>query len=239
MTGFNINQFRSVANINEGFQKTSKYLLRIHGPPGLITDFKSRNTGGNLANANRNLEFYCYSADLPGMALATRNIVRYGYGASEKKPFAPMYQDVMMTFYADGNEINLQFFHDWFKLISHNGMMVSIGDREQINSVRSAPYELAYRDEYVVDKAFLRLFDEHGHPKYEMQMRDFYPIAIPHTKLDWTPSQQVMSVVVIFTFTDWIIFRDSFDPVPLTLPNSVGKNPIEGIPPELLKNNVY
>ncbi len=187
MCSFDISQFRAVIYQGNGLQKISKYRVRFPPPPfAQINDV-------------RYLEFYCNMADLPGVQLATRPIVRYGYGTSEKKPMFAAFNDCMMNFYADGNAHNLGFFHDWLIFINNFQMPQTILNGNNFSGV----YELAYKSEYAVD-AEVALFEEDGTESYVIMMRDFFPTVIPETKLSWEQGG-IMNIIVMFSFTDWYL----------------------------------
>src|SRR6478736_655383 len=116
--GFNIQRFRALTETKRGFVKPSKFLARIPLPLALqgITEFNE---------TARDLSFWCDTASLPGVALTTRDVARYGYGVREKRPFANIFQDLNFVFYADGGTdpdrpnigTNWNFFTTWVRSI--------------------------------------------------------------------------------------------------------------------------
>jgi hypothetical protein len=207
----NIAEFRAVVFDYGGLQGLDRFQLRFPLPPSL-SQFEVADQSTTMNDAVRFMEFFCNTADLPGVGVATRNIVRYGYGASEKKPVFPVFNDVMLTFYNDNSDVNLQVFQQWMASIVNYKFNRSIIDSQ--SALGYDVYDLTYKAEYAVD-AQLTLFDEHGTPQYTVAMRDFYPIMIPETKLAWESSNQFMQIVVMFTFTDMYLVRpDGFGTAP-------------------------
>lgn len=193
---FNINDFRS--NTGNGFQKLEHYRIRFPIPILL-------NTPGSLnftTNTLRSLEYYADSVDLAGVNLATRQIVRYGYGTSEKKPIAATFNDLMVTFYSDANGDNLLFFRTWLNAIANFNMSKGIQDPSVTENVGIVSYELEYKDNYAVD-AWLTQFDISGNITSSMTLRELYPVHITETKLGYALTQDIMRITVIFAITDW------------------------------------
>lgn len=221
---FNIAQFRSIVDGYNGFQKLNRYRIRIPpalglmGQTSLVNNYPVR---GTLTY----LEYFCNTVDLPGVALITRQINRYGYGPLEKKPIAPLFNDIMMTFYNDGINANLNLFHDWFKLISNFNMSHGITS----TTPRGVDvYELHYKIDYAVD-AEITLFDNAGRALYTMVMRDFYPIMIPDTKMSMEPQPTVMQIVVNFTYMDWYLKKPE-DGSSVPPPDTGAPDQARGIP---------
>jgi hypothetical protein len=202
----NIARFRAEADARKGFQRLNRFRLKIATPPGLLNQRSVNAQQPALVTASH-LEFWGMAADLPGVALTTRSIVRYGYGASEKKPSAPSFNDVVAYFYNDQNSINLNFFQDWLNYIVDFDMSQSI--------TRNGVYEVQYKKNYAVDAEFT-LVDNTGNDTYTIVMRDLFPTAIPETKFSMDPAPTMMMVVVMFSFTDWSIKRNQRLPPAVT-----------------------
>jgi hypothetical protein len=210
----NISDFRAIMFDYEGPSKLDRFNLRFPVPPCI------RNAVSNdkvpLLQAGRFMEFFCNSADLPGMGLATRNIVRYGYGASEKKPVFPVFNDVWMQFLNDSGSINLTFFQTWLTSICQSQFYSTIEGSFipipafQGQENRTDAYEVIYKEDYAVD-AQLRLYDTHDEEQYVIVLRDFFPVLIPETKLSWDNVNSVFQLVVMFSYTDWFLMKPKQD----------------------------
>jgi hypothetical protein len=100
---FNINDMISTVNSVGGLTKASKFLVRIT-PPSTI-------------KGDRVFEFLCESATLPGLSYQTDELRMAGYGNVNKVPYAPIFQDVPLSFYCDSDGRVLKFFHTWMQSI--------------------------------------------------------------------------------------------------------------------------
>jgi len=203
MSPANIEAFRSTVFQYGGLLKLDRFRLRFPPPPSMA-NFEFADQASTVHDATRFMEFFCNTADLPGVGLATRNVTRYGYGAFEKKPVFPIFNDVMLTFITDAGATNLQYFQQW---------IASTVNYKFNNTIVSSPsalgydvYEVTYKEQYAVD-AELTLFDDNDNAVYTVAMRDFFPCMIPETKLAWETVNQFMTIVVMFCFTDMYFVR--------------------------------
>lgn len=154
---------------------------------------------GTFLQQTYNLQFASDSIDLVGVGSLNNTVVRYGYGASEKKAGAPSFNDILITFYNDGQSQNLNFFQLWMDLIINFDMSQGIGSP---NSLGAFPYEVAYKDDYAVDGR-VTMYDSNANEVFTIVMRKMYPVQIFETKLGWGLVQDIMRVSVMFTYQDW------------------------------------
>ena len=196
---FSIDDFRAATDF--GFLTPDRYRVRFPIPPAMANTYKEYTA---LYNTNRYLEFYSDSVDFAGVGLATHNVVRYGYGASEKKPIAPIFNDVMFTFYNDTESMNYHFFELWMNIVSNFNMSKGI---DGVINPGSVPYEMYYKDDYAVD-SMVTLIDNNANEVATWRYRQMFPIDIPHIKLGWGIIQDVMRATVVFSFTDKYIDTD-------------------------------
>ena len=201
----NINEFRSVINHYKGFQKLDRYKLRFAVPPCLEGYLGSGGTKEPPLETVRFIEFFINMADLPGLGLATRPINRYGYGVSEKKPAFAVFTDIMLNILIDGKSTHLEFFHHWISAIFNFQFFNTITSSIQVVKEKVVDvYEVTYKKDYAVE-AFITLYDVHGKETYTLVFRDFFPTLIPETKVAWEQTQNIINLVVMFSFTDWYI----------------------------------
>jgi hypothetical protein len=209
----NISDFRAIMFDYEGPAKLDRFKLRFPVPP-CITN--AGYDGIPFPQAGRFMEMFCNSVDLPGMGLATRNIVRYGYGASEKKPVFPIFNDVWMQFLNDAGSINLVFFETWMTSICQSQFFSTIQGSNipiaafQGGTNRSQVYELTYKEDYAVD-AVLTLYDTHDKERFNIVLRDFFPVMLPEVKMSWDNVNAVFHFVVMFSYTDWSLQKPEQD----------------------------
>lgn len=190
--GFNVNNF--LARIAEnGVQKNNKFLVRFPLPQGLFT------TGGQaqFMNTARDLEYWCDSASIPGVALLTHSVLRYGYGTSEKKPYAIQFSDANFTFLADGKTAIWTLFQQWI----NRTIKYSVPDGFAADSATSGSYEVAYRGDYTVDINVLA-FNEVGDVTMNIVLREAFPIFVGEMPLNMADGS-LAHVPVTFAFNDW------------------------------------
>ena len=209
--GFNVQRFMAFTDKKDHFVKPSKFLARIPLPRGFIGDTE-------LTNVNRNLEFWCDTASLPGAALLTRDVARYGYGAKEKRPVANIFQDLSFTFYASaGNgttpntDTSWNFFTTWVRMITNFNMNEGLMMTNNNNGIGGGtgtlamqPYEVAYKYQYVSD-IHLVVFRDDGSESHHVVLRDAFPTYVQEVRTSWGDTQNIMIIPVLFSFTDWFI----------------------------------
>src|SRR5688500_4594834 len=110
--GFNIQKFRSVIE-SYGVQKNNKFLVRFFMPSALRQSFGGEQDQAKAQSTAHDLQFWCDSAVLPGIQMQMRQVLRYGYGPVEKKPFAPGFNDATFTIMGDQMNTNWSWFHHW------------------------------------------------------------------------------------------------------------------------------
>ena len=223
---FSPSEFRSQIDSRGSFQKLEHYDIFVPVAP-IMGPLASQ--GQPISTTNQGLIYYSDSIDLAGVSLGTLPIVRYGYGTSEKKPFAPIFNDIMITFYADGESNNLGYFQAWMMLINNFNMQKGINSPQNSSSAYS-PYELQYKDDYAVD-LIITIYDNSGNPIRAFALREAYPIDIPSIKMGWAMTQDIMRVTVLFTFVDWYIVsnipnNNIPNGVPITQTNSDSNIPM-------------
>lgn len=190
---FSIDDFRG--QNNENFLRPTRYNVLFPVPvvaqaAGAVSTFLDQ---------TYNLQFASDSVDLVGVGFLNNVVVRYGYGASEKKAGPPSFNDVLITFYNDGESRNLNFFQLWMDLITNFDMAQGIA---QNNSLGAFPYETSYKDDYAVDGR-ITLFDQNKNDVFTIVMRRMFPVQIFETKLGWGLVQDIMRISVMFTYQDW------------------------------------
>ena len=201
MPGFDIQDFSSQLNAGNGVLRNNKYLVTIPQAQALVGT-----TQGQQASL---LQFWADSASIPAAALATADIRRYGYGAVEKKPFAPLFTDVNLTFICDGNAETWNFFYNWISLVCNfRWATTQSGDAgggiQDVTGVipNQHPYELAYKTDYIAD-AHIQVYDPTGQLQMEIVLREAYPIFLGDLPLNWASTDAYIKIPVTLTFFDW------------------------------------
>lgn len=147
-----------------------------------------------------NLHLYAESASIPGLNFATSDIRRYGYGPIEKKPYAPIFNDITISFLVDGTGDLYKFFNKWMNRIVSSDQYVN---GSSSNNGLSA-FEVEYKDDYKT-QINISTFDEAGEVVLNTQLVDAVPIAISDTQLSWSDNDSVMKLQVTFTYFQHIL----------------------------------
>ncbi len=214
IAGFNIERFKALTEADRGFAKPSKFLAKIPIPSSLWGNSEFLETG-------RDLSFWCDAASLPGAALQTRDVPRYGYGMIEKRPVRNIVQDLNFTFYADGGTdpdrpnigTNWNFFTTWVRSISNfnmsRGLMMPTGGNVPAGTGGtgnnpSEPYEISYKASYVSDIE-VHVFRPDGSESHAVVLRDAFPTYVQEINVRWGDDGAIMQIPVLFAFTDWYL----------------------------------
>lgn len=153
------------------------------------------------------LSFLCDNTSLPGLSLASSEVRRYGVGPIEKKPYAPVFADINMTFITDTQGGVLKFFHQWMRNIVN---FTSQGRGPSGTSFGSpgaglrpmSPYEVSYKSEYESEVTII-LYDTTGVPSYTIRLHRAFPLFINEIPLSWAAADEILRIPVTFTFFDW------------------------------------
>lgn len=197
--GFDINAFQAQIAAH-GIQRTNKFLVRIPMPRGMLNTplFDQHEP------TQRNLEFWLCAAPYPGIGLNTHAVMRYGYGAIERKPSSPIFVDSQLMLIADAEGHNRRFFHDWVKMTVNYDMKGGINPQTPVGTVGGnpmAPFELSYKREYAVDVNILT-FDDAGKQNDSIILQEAYPTLTGEVSLTWGENQ-VMYFPVTMTHMNW------------------------------------
>jgi hypothetical protein len=191
---FNVNEFKSYI-AQSGFLHPSKKLVRINLPLGMQAGGELNTALGKTARA---MEYYCEVSNLPGVMVNTHDHRRYGYGPTEKKPHAPLFNDVQFIFLSDGDAAVWTFWQQWIKLVlnydARNGIVGNTGDM--------GVYEVNYKDQYVSDIEVTQ-FNNYGEEAITTVLRDAFPIMVNDIPLAWSDSNNISRIPVTITFFDW------------------------------------
>jgi hypothetical protein len=196
--GFNINSFLAVMAEN-GIQRNNKYLVRFPTPNSLLG--ASNISSGAYINTSRELEYFCDSALIPGVAMLTHPTLRYGYGTTNKMPFAVQFNDASFTFIGDGSAAIWTLMTQW--------MNSTIGF-SLIDGFPSKEYELSYRGSYTSDINVIA-FNDAGDVTFDIVMREAFPVYVGDMPLNWSDNNSIQRIPVTFSFNDW--YNNALTPV--------------------------
>lgn len=182
-----ISGFRSKINALGGLQRANQFYVTIPNPRILQGDI------GPIT-----LPFLTEAASLPGVSLATSDVRRYGYGPTEKKPYAPIFVDQQMMFLGDGSGVVHKFFYKWMNgIIKYDEFPRG---RAGYNNVR--PFEVEYKRQYATDIT-ISCIDEQEKKIIEVKLYDAYPIFMGDIGLNWSENDSFVRIPVTFTYYKW------------------------------------
>lgn len=188
-----MNNFLSTINQYNGFTRPSYFYIEI-APPKCM---KFR------ANEASNLAFLAESANLPGVALATSEIRRYGYGPTEKKPYAPVFTDTTMSFMVDGQGMIQKFFASWMGSIVHFAETPS-GKSYMVGDHMLDPFEVNFKDQYETD-ILITTVNENNDDIITYRFKRAFPIFMGDVALSWADADSIARLPITFTFYNWSI----------------------------------
>jgi hypothetical protein len=198
---FEIPEFMANLNAQGGVLRNNKFLCIIPMSPGQAGITQAEMT---------TMQFFCEAANIPAAALATADIRRYGYGPMEKKPYAPLFTDVNLSFICDAKATTWNFFYKWINFINNFRFVPDQkgdsggGLTQPTNKSKALPYELQYKDAYV-SPVSLFVLDQTAPqtPNIGIVLRDAYPTFLGELPLNWGSKDDYIKVPVTLTFIDW------------------------------------
>lgn len=194
---FNVDDM--LANINGagGLTKASKFLVRITPPPRIQGD--------------RVFEFLCEGATLPGFSLQSEDVRMAGYGNVQKRPYAPIFQDVPLSFFCDSDGKVLRFFHRWQQSIFNwNEGTPPTGE----TASQLSRNDVGYPKEYFGTVEIIH-YDDTGSPSgrsssqsqengiIKYTLNQAYPISVGDVQMNWGMDDTLVRVPVTIAFTYW------------------------------------
>lgn len=196
---------------HRGVLSTNKFNVRIDPSKDLpIGD----------AETLRSLSLRAVNANFPGIQLMLKdNVLRYGYGPTEKTPHNVLFSDTGLTFLVDARSRVYHFWYRWLKYIvnfdSSSSMFEDNIDPSGVNedgqldlSGAGSKYEVAYKDEYIADVTISPTSDLHN-KSMSCILHRAYPIAIQEIPLDASAQNSPVVLHVTMAYRDHKIVNHS------------------------------
>lgn len=190
-----LNNFLGTVSKLNGFTRPSYFYIEIL-PPLVMRD---------RIDDTRNLAFLCESTNLPGVQLATNPIRRYGYGPEERKPYAPVFVDIMFSFFIDGKGTIQQYFYKWMNSIVKFDEM-PWGQSQDAYGTTIRPFEVNFKEQYATD-ILITTVDESNNDIVNVRLREAFPIFLGDVNLGWADTDSISRLPVTFTYFNWKIER--------------------------------
>jgi len=188
-----LNNFLGTVSKLRGFSRPAYFYVEIAPPLMMRGD----------SDSARSLSLLCESANLPGVSLATSDIRRYGYGPIEKKPYAPIFVDTTLTFFADASGLVQKFFYKWMNGIVKFDEM-PYGPLGQVGANQLAPFEVNYKEQYSTD-ILVTTVDESNNDIITVRFTEAFPFFMGDISLGWGDTDSISRLPVTFTYFNWKI----------------------------------
>ena len=107
---FNVNDFRSTLNQNNGLYRPNRYLFKIKTPPATMHR-------ADVFNQANELMFFCDNVNIPGLSLIPVDYKRLGIGTFDRRASSAIPAEISASFMLDGMGKNLNFFQSWVNSI--------------------------------------------------------------------------------------------------------------------------
>jgi len=183
---FNISNFKSTLDKFGGPARASLFEVTI----------SKSNEENSAINAQRELQFFCQTASLPGI-----NIENAAFTAVSQLPTQfPMTMTstpIALTFMVDSDHQVLTFFHNWIqRVLNYSTKGGAFGAIDE-----QYPYELGYKDDYACRMSIKHYSTEsQGDKYYEVVLDNIYPYAVSDLELAWASNDSYLTVSVNFAY---------------------------------------
>jgi hypothetical protein len=200
---FNVNELHGEL-ARAGIMRNNHFLVEFPMPLSLRQNVTGK---ALLSDTNRVLSLYAEGCNLPGVALMTEEVRRYGYGAYEKFPHTPVFTDMTATLRENAYGHISAFMQAWIKAA------ICFENRETLNTrsgpvLNQYPMEVGYKydskngEGYATDVR-IRMFNEAGEETVAIVLKDAFPIFVGDIPLNWNARSDYVRVPVTFTFSSW------------------------------------
>lgn len=197
--GFDINNFKSKINEQNGILPTNLFLVNITPISKVKTQTSLMSAAqGASSVTTETLSFFCSQATIPGITLGTEtHQVQTPGPLQEFVSTALPTSQIQLNFLGDGNGNILNFFSMWMNSIA------GWNERDRSNYFR-----LSYRDDYLCEITIL-VFNHASDIVMKYKLYDAYPVQLSDIQLDWAQQNTIMEIPVQFFFKTWS--TDRFD----------------------------
>lgn len=209
----NINSFR--AHIGEhGVARNNRFVVSFTLPQAVTAWLQANDTRLGVEALNMRAE----SVQLPGYSyLPFESPGRVGYGPTEVMPYAPLYDDITITFLPDSSMHLHKILWAWHNYIinTRNIGQTKFGSYDtaidRTSPFRQAAYELTYKDKYAQD-IDIHVYDELGGGtdsdngrRMTIRLYKAWPRVLPQIDLSWASESEPIRMAVPFNYVDFDI----------------------------------
>lgn len=205
---FNISTFKS--NLDRyGYLQNNKFEVYVRPPNVLINkNILNLRNQQNVFDIVRLLKFRIEEIKIPGIALYTADVYRYGIGSSSKYPFTSVVSEITLTMVADQYSFIYQFWHHWLRSVfEFNG--VENNQNSQVNRIPT--YTADYRDNYSTMLQII-VYDNEGNEVTTYNLYDAFPISMRESALLWEDNNDLLNVSINLTFKEFTVAQSTITP---------------------------
>ena len=184
-----------------GMDGVRAQLAKVSGPQRtnlFVVEFTPPIMLNNFTDSAKTITFLTESCNLPGVSLATSEIRRYGYGATEKKPYMAIFTDQTFSVIADNKGVAHRFFYKWMNGIVRYDSPFGGGS----NYAGLQPFQVNYKDQYRSDVT-ITSYDEFERKVIVIKLYDAFPIFVGDMALNWADIDGIARLPITFTYTNW------------------------------------
>ncbi len=196
-----ISTFNAMLN-KRGVSRASRFFVRM-GVPTVL-----QNNSTSNPNIQRELMLLCESSSLPGVSFATSDGRRYGVGPVDRRPFAPIFNDITMNFLCDGTNLVHRYFYTWMNSIvrfDNNAFGASADATSRLNSFR-----VEYKENYATDISIIT-YNETNDEITKITLNKAFPVAVGEVPLNWAETNSINRLPISFHYWNWKMERVSID----------------------------
>lgn len=200
---FDINAFRTdVATY--GYIHTSHFDVTVTPPTALAG--AATVTGGTAISSSTAaslLKMRVEQVKIPGVALLTADVERYGVGPTQKMPWSAAFVDTSFTFLADKNGSLWNFWYQWMlATVNFSGTENNTAAGAAIND--NATYLVAYKDD-IVGQVHVTMYNQNGAAAQTILLSDAYPVSMNDVQVGWGEEDALLRVTIGLTFKEVVI----------------------------------
>lgn len=208
---FSINSFKSHIN-TYGVARNNRYVVNFSLPREVVSWLNSNNT----QLGSESLSLRAESVQLPGYSyLPFETPGRIGYGPSEVTPYAPLFDDITITFIPDAALHIHKILWAWHNYIINTRNMgqtrYNSTDGSIASTKKTAAYELTYKNQYARDIE-IHVYDETGAVpgtdngrRMTVRLYKAWPRVLPQVDLSWASEGEFIRLAVPFNYADFDI----------------------------------
>lgn len=189
------------------YQETLKELLKYDVGRSAYFDVRIHSKFGS--SDDKIFTYLCHSAELPGESTAT--VTQKIYGVVEKFAIMSAYNDITLSFYTRGSDLDRvrKNILEWLSKITGRG--------EILGGYGQTTYNVAYKSRYT-GKIEITHYSATGEVLTKCTLIDAFPLAINQTQLSWSAANEAISLDVTFAYTEYYY---TFNLVSNTTDNSI------------------